>query len=228
MSHSSNVLWIVVERQGRIVVHLHAPFPRHFLVAALAAVGALAAAAAASAAEAEHGGDQGVPGRQRVQRPRQEVPAAQHPGQVARPAGLHHVDHDHKDDQHHDGHAHAHHGDPAGHGQAEHGQGDDQEAQDEIEDGEPAVFGRAVPQPPSEPYRYSHEGDWVPDDDTHDIEEEMAESNLRGKHARVIRCPSEEHDRESPGGILRMSAFIQVYTVVSHQILPAFLLNAYK
>lgn len=142
-------LCVVVERPGWVVVHLQAAFPDRLLVVALAAVGAFAAAAAAFAAEAERGGHQRVPGRHRVQRPGQEVPAAQHLGQEARAAGLHHVDHDHEDNQHDYGHAHADHGDPAGHGQAKHGQRDDQETQDEIEDGEPAVFRRAVAQPTS-------------------------------------------------------------------------------
>lgn len=143
------ILWIVVEWQGWIVVHLQAPFPHGLLVVALAAVGAFAAAAAAFAAEAEHGGHHPVPGRHRVQRPGQEVPAAQHLGQVARPARLHHVDDDHEDNQHDDGHADADHDDPAGHGEAKHGQRDDQEAEDEVEDGEPAVFSRVVTQPSS-------------------------------------------------------------------------------
>lgn len=140
---------VVFERPGWIVVHLQAAFPDRLLVVALAAVGAFAAAAAAFAAEAEHGSHHHIPGRQRVQRPGQEVPAAQHLGQEARAARLHHVDHDHEDNQHDYGHAHADHGDPAGHGQAKHGQRDDQETQDEIEDGEPAVFRRAVTQPSS-------------------------------------------------------------------------------
>lgn len=149
MRHSLSLSNIIVQRHGRIVVHLQTFFPHDFLVVALAAVGALAAAAAASAAEAEHGRYHGVPRRQGAQRAGQEVPAAQALRQVPRPVRLHHVDDDHKDNQNDDGHADAHHGDPAGHGQAKHGQRDDQETQDEIEDGKPAVLRCAVTQAPS-------------------------------------------------------------------------------
>lgn len=147
--HSSNLLGIIVKRHGWIVVHLQTFFPDYFLVVALAAVGAAAAAAAASATEADHGRHHGVPRGQRVQRPGQEVPAAQHLGQEAWPARLHYVDDDHKDKQNDDGHTHADHHDPAGHGQPKHSQRDHQETQDEIEDGKPAVFRCAVTQPSS-------------------------------------------------------------------------------
>lgn len=146
---------------GWIIVHLQT---RPALVVLLldSAALALAAAAAAFAAEAEHRSHHGVPGGQRAQGPGQEVPAAQELGQVPRTTRLHHVDNDHQDDEHNDGHADANQDEPAGHRKAEHRQREYQEAQDEIEGGKPAVFGRMVPQSSGQPDGHPHEGDWIP------------------------------------------------------------------
>lgn len=159
-------LCVLIPRHGRIIVHLQtlhaAPPDLVVLVALFAALAALAAAAAALATEAHAGSHHRVPGRHGVQGPGQEVPGAQDPGQEAGTASLHHVDNDHKDDQHNDGHADADQDLPAGYRQAEHSQRQNQEAQEEVEGGEPTVFGRMVPQPPGQPDGHSHEGDWIP------------------------------------------------------------------
>lgn len=113
-----------------------------------------------------------------MQRPGQEVPVAQDLRQEAREARLHHINNDHEDNQHNDGHTDADQDLPAGHRQAKYSQRGYQEAQDKIEDGKPAVFGRTVPQASSQPDWQPHEGDWIPNYDTHDVEEEMAKCNL--------------------------------------------------
>ena len=110
----------------------------------------------------------------------QEVPGAQHSGQEPCAAFLHHVDHDGEDNQHHHRHANAHQCLPAGQRQAKHCQGQDQEAQEEVERGEPAVFGRAVAQGPGQPDGQPGEGYGVPQQDAHDVEEEMTQCDLEG------------------------------------------------
>lgn len=174
VGHIDRIL-VLALRQGRVVVHLQALCLHLLLLAA-----ALAAAAAVSAAEAQGRGHHGIPRRHGVQGPRQEVPGAQDLGQVVRPAALHHVDDDDDDDQHYQRHGDADQHLPAGHGEAEHAQGHDQEAQDEIEGGEPAVLGRVVSQPSGQPNGQPHEGERVPNQDPHYVEEEMAEGNLGG------------------------------------------------
>lgn len=97
-----------------------------------------------------------------MQGPGQKVPAAQEPGQEARAARLHHIDNDDKDNQHNDGHTDADQDLPASQRQAEYTQRQNQEAQEEIEGGKPAVFGRMVSQPSGQPDGHPREGDWIP------------------------------------------------------------------
>lgn len=173
---------VLVVRQGRVVVHLQAGFaapPDHLLVLLLAALAALAAAAAVFPAEAEHGGHHSVPGRQRAHGPRQEFPGAEAFREEAGAARLHHVDDDDEDDQQDDGSADAQQDRPAGQRQAEHAQGEDQEAQDEVEAGKPAVFGCFVAKASGQPDGHPHERDGVPEQDPHDVEEEVAQCNLQ-------------------------------------------------
>lgn len=101
--------------------------------------------------------------------------------------GLHHVDDDDGDDQHYERYGDAHQHLPAGHGEAEHGHGHNQEAQDEIEGGKPAVLGRVVPEPSGQPNGQPHEGEWVPNQDPHYVEEEMAERNLGAGKKRKMQ-----------------------------------------
>lgn len=177
----NGLLCIFISCHGGIVVHLQTLLaaPAHlFLVFFVAALAPLAAAAAVGAAETEHGGHRSVPRRHRVQRLGQKLPGAEQLGQVARAARLHHIDNDHKDNQHNDGHADANQDLPAGQRQAEHSHGHNQEAQDEVEGGKPAVLGRMVSKPSGQPDGHPHEGDWIPQQDTHDVEEEMTKCNL--------------------------------------------------
>lgn len=167
------ILFLVLGH-GRIVVDLYVLCIHLLTSAALA----LATAAAVLAAAREARGHHSVPWRHRVQGPRQEVPSAQHPGQLVRPATLHHIDDDDHNEQRHEGHGHAHQDLPAGHGQAKYGQRQHQEAKDEVKDGKPAVLGCAVSQPSGQPDGHPHEREGVPNCNAKNVEEEMAEGNL--------------------------------------------------
>lgn len=177
---------VLVPRHGGVVVHLQTlpGLVHHLLVLLLpAALAALAAAAAVFAAEAEGGGHHGIPRRQGAHGPRQEVPAAEAVGQEADAVGLHHVDDDHEDRQGDQWHADAHQDLPARHRQAEDGQREDQEAHKEVEGGEPAVLGGAVAEASRQPDGQPREGDGIPQQDAHDVEEEVAEGDLKRNQA---------------------------------------------
>lgn len=168
------ILFLVLGH-GRIVVDLNV-ICLHLLTSATLA---FATAAAVLAAARQARGHHGVPRCHWVQGAWQEVPRAQHPGQAVRPAALHHIDDDDHNEQRHEGHGHAHQDLPAGHGQAKYGQGKYQEAKDEVKDGKPAVLGCAVPQPSGQPDGQPHERDGVPNCNAKNVEEEMAECNLK-------------------------------------------------
>lgn len=160
--------------------------------AALAAVAALAAthhaahttadAAAAAATSLEAGGGQGddvVPGFQGMHAQGQEIPVPELQRQDARAAGLQHPDAHDQEHQQDDGHAHAHQHWPARQRQAEHRQRGQEEEEDEVEDREPAILGRDVAQAFSQTDGQSGEWDWVPQQDSGDVEEKMAQGNLK-------------------------------------------------
>lgn len=116
-----------------------------------AAAAALAAAAAVSSTEQSGFSHSSIPRFHGVERLRQKVPVAEEPGQEVRPSGLCHVDDDNNDDERNDWHAHPDQHLPASHRQAENSQGDDQEAQNEVEDSKPAILGCPVPQSSGQP-----------------------------------------------------------------------------
>lgn len=159
-------LCILISWQGKIIVHLQtllAVPPDLFILIFVLTLAALAAAAAAVFSTVAQGrGQHGVPGCHGVQGPGQKVPAAEDLGQVAGATRLHHIDNDHTDNQRNDGHADADQDLPSGQRQAEYSQRGRQEAQQEVEDGKPAVFGRMVPQPSGQPDGHPREGDWIP------------------------------------------------------------------
>lgn len=173
---------VLVFSHGRVIVHLQTWLPvradRFVLLLFLAALGALAAAAAVFAAEARGRGDDAVPRGQRVQGPGQKLPVAEELGQVAWAVRLHYVDNNRSDNYSNNRHANADQDLPTSHRQSKYGQGENQEDQDEVDDGKPAVFGGFVPQPSGQPDGQPHEGDWVPQYDAKDVEEEMAKCNL--------------------------------------------------
>lgn len=167
--------------ERRVVVHLQTLpvlLASLLLVLAVAATTALAAAAAACAAEAHDRCHHAVPRRQRVERLWQEVPVLQHLRQELWAVRLQDVDDHHKQDQHYDGHSHTDQHLPASDGQAEHGEWHDEEAQHQVDGGEPTVLGRVVAQALSQADGHTREGDGVPQEDPKDVEEEVTQGYL--------------------------------------------------
>lgn len=99
-----------------------------------------AAAAAACLAAVGELGDQVVPGLQRVHPQGQEVPVLELPGQDAWAAGLQEPEGHHEKKHEDDGHPDAHQHGPASQGEAKHCQRDQEEEEDQVEDGKPAVL----------------------------------------------------------------------------------------
>lgn len=81
--------------------------------------------------------------------------------------------------QQNDGDTHAHQHWPACQGQAEHCQWGQEEEEDEVEDCEPAILGRDVAQAFSQTDGQAGEWNWVPQQYSRDVEEEMAQGNLK-------------------------------------------------
>lgn len=129
------------------------------------------------------------PGDQPVQRfegahpARQEVPRLELGGQAAGAASLHHVHHDDEDAHPQERGPDAGHHPPAGQREAEHQRRQQQEAEEEVEDGEPAVLGRALAQDARHPDGETQGGEGVPEQDAQDVEEEVAEGDLRAATA---------------------------------------------
>lgn len=164
-----------------IVVHLQtllAVPPLHLLLILLLRLAAFAAAAASPPAEPEHGLHHGVPRLHRVKRTRKELPAPQYPRQETFTSRLHHVYDDYEYHQRHDGNADAHQDLPSSQREAEDAQRKHQEAEDEVDSSEPAVLSRVVPQAAGQADGNTREGDRVPEHDPHDVEEEVAQSDL--------------------------------------------------
>lgn len=103
-------------------------------------------AAAISAAGDARGGDDIIPRPQGVHPPRKEVPIPKLLGEQAWLLLLQKVDGEHEDQGRKDGDGHSHQVGPTGHREAKHGQRDQEEAGDEVENGEPSVLGGDVPQ----------------------------------------------------------------------------------
>lgn len=140
-----------------------------------------AAQAAAVLAAAGQQREQVIPGLQRVHPQRQEVPGLQLPRQDARAARLQDIEDHHHEDQEDDGHPHAHQHRPAGQREAEHGQRGQEEEEEQVEDGEPAVLGRDGAQSLGQADGQAGEGDRVPQNDARDVEEEVAQGDLKHK-----------------------------------------------
>jgi len=157
--------------------------PQPGLVAggALALLPALGAAAAVGAAE-RGAGDEPVEGLQRVHPGGEEVPGLQPFGQAAGAARLQRVHQPHEEEEAEEGCAHPHQRLPARHGDAEDEGGQQEEADEEVQHGEPAVLGRALAQRLGHADGQAGEGQRVPQQDAGDVEEEVAEGNLQGWH----------------------------------------------
>lgn len=165
----------------RVVIHpqtLSVILAGLLLILTLSALTALAAAAAARTAEVKGWCHQAVPWRQWAKRPGQEVPASQQLRQELRAMWLQDVDDHDAQDEHHNGHTHADQDLPAGDGQAEHGEWDDEKAQNQVDNGKPAVFGCVVAQALSQADGHACERDGIPEDDPKNVEEEVAQGYL--------------------------------------------------
>ena len=91
---------------------------------------------------------------------------------------LQHVDHrgDHQQDNQWD--AHPHQRLPPGHGEGEDAKGQDEEAGEDVDTGEPAVGGGDVPQAFGQADGDAGERDRVPEDDAGDVEQEVDQGDL--------------------------------------------------
>lgn len=78
--------------------------------------------------------------------PRKEIPSPQLLREQVWLFLLQEVDGEHKDQDQEDGDSHGHQVGPTGHRKAEHGQRDQEEAGEEVENGEPSVLGGDIPQ----------------------------------------------------------------------------------
>ena len=109
---------------------------------------------------------------------RQEVPALERGGQVARAARLQHVDGGDEGGHAQQGGGHAHQGAPAGQRQPQHQGGQQQEGQQQVEHGEPAVLGGALAQRAGHADGQPGGRDGVPQQDAQDVEEQVAQGDL--------------------------------------------------
>lgn len=132
----------------------------------LLVAGSTAATSAATAAlggtEERRRGYDTVPGSHGVHPIWQEFPAAQNRRQNLGLVGLEQVHGDDKDCDRHDWHPHAHQHLPAGQRQAEDAQWQEQEAQDEVEGGKPAVFGGTIAEGFGQADGEAHEWNGIP------------------------------------------------------------------
>lgn len=110
---------------------------------------------------------------------RKELPVPELGWQDFRPFVLDNFHDSHDDNQQDDGTQHSQQHVPAGDGQSEHEGGKDEEHEEDVDDSEPSVIGRAV----SEKFchRNSRPEEWerVEDANADDVEEKMAEGHLQ-------------------------------------------------
>lgn len=109
---------------------------------------------------------------------REEVPGSQCCRQTTGPPFLQYVDDD--DDYQHDNqrYTHTHQNLPTCQRQAEDKERQNKEAADDVDCCKPAVGGRDVAQAFSQSDRDAGEGDWIPQNDARDVEQEVHEGNL--------------------------------------------------
>lgn len=123
-------------------------------------------------------GDQAVERFERVHPLGQEVPRLELGGQVSGAVSLHHINHGNEDGHAQERSPDACHDPPARQREAQHQRGQEQEAEEKVQDREPAVLGSALAQDTRHPYRQTHEGERIPQQNAEDVEEEVTQSNL--------------------------------------------------
>lgn len=121
-----------------------------------------------------------VPGIQGVGPEGQEVPRSQHRGQTRWPPLLkkvHQQDDEQRGDQRR---AHAHQHRTPSQRQAEYEERQEEEAKDDVDDGKPAVRRGDVAQAFSHCDGNAGQGDWIPQEDAGDVEQEVHKGDLDG------------------------------------------------
>lgn len=124
-------------------------------------------------------GDECVHWLQRMHPSGEEVPALQFLWQVVWASGLKAVDEADENQDPCKGSSYSHHDLPPSHGEPEDQRRQKEETNDQVEHCEPAVLGGALPKGLGHADGQACARDGVPQEDTKDVEEEMAESNLK-------------------------------------------------
>lgn len=133
------------------------------------------------AAAATFGGDHThhfVPGFQRMRPKREEVPRPQRGRQTPGLPLLQHVDNGDDDEKGHERARHAHQDLPSSQRQTEDEERQQEEAEDDVDRGEPAVGGRDVAQGFGQSDGESGEWNRIPQNNARDVEQKVYEGNL--------------------------------------------------
>lgn len=167
----------------RVNVHLGvgllAVFNRFFLAVFLHS-GSSAATLAAAATRGRENVNSLVPGIQGVGPEGQEVPRSQRGGQTRRLPLLEEVDQQGEEQRGDQRRAHAHQHRTPSQRQAEYKERQEEEAKEDVDDSEPAVRRGDVAQAFSHSDGNAGQGDWIPQNDARDVEQEVHKGNLDG------------------------------------------------
>lgn len=117
---------------------------------------------------------------------REEIPGSQFCRQTPRFTFLEHVDH-YDDDQYYEQRCtHTYQHLPASQWQAEDKEWQKEKAADDVDSSKPAVGGGDVAQTFSQPDGEAGDGDWIPEKDARDVEQEVDKGNLVQSWANII------------------------------------------